>query len=77
MNLREFIDDLEKLIADQPQVETMQVIYSIDDEGNEFSNEIYAPSFGRFEDGEFRGWYDDTTDFNHHFDARDNAICIN
>ena len=84
MNLREFIDDLEKLIADQPQVETLQVIYSEDDEGNGFREVTYAPSFGRFEygefrveDGEFRDEYDDTTDLNPHFDARDNAICIN
>ena len=77
MNLREFIDDLEKLIADQPQVETMQVIYAKDDEGNGFREVTYAPSFGRFEDGEFRDEYVDTTDFNPHFDARDNAICIN
>jgi len=74
MKLKEFIDNLNKLIADDPEVLNLDVIFSIDDEGNGFNHINFSPSIGVFDD-EGNGDFIDEPG-NH--DKKDiNAICIN
>lgn len=54
MNLKEYIDNLLKLVETNQEALTMQVITSSDDEGNSYNRVAYTPSMGRLHsDGDF------------------------
>jgi hypothetical protein len=66
MTLREFKENLEEFIKLNPNSLDLEVITSIDDEGNAFNRVYCTPSKGEYLDGEF--------------DAEGtivNAVCIN
>lgn len=52
MKLREYIEQLQQFIKDNPGSENLTVIYSVDDEGNYFHKVHYPPTLGIYEDGE-------------------------
>ena len=67
MKLREYRVMMEKLINDDSKTLDMDVVYSTDDEGNNFQPVHYGPCKGRWEDfGEFSQEEEDC-----------NAVCIN
>lgn len=73
MTFKEYLANLNKFAEEHPEALELDVIASIDDEGNGYNKVQYYPSVGRFEDGEFRGLDEDSDD-----DEEDtNAICIN
>ena len=43
MKLKDYLSHLNKLVYDNPKLLEADVIYSIDDEGNEFKKVVYSP----------------------------------
>jgi hypothetical protein len=82
LKLKEYVDNLVKLLKDNPEYASLDVVYSRDDEGNGFDKVHYTPAVGNH-DGEHRG---DFTQYNTDpdIDPEDtctkeeiNSICIN
>jgi hypothetical protein len=71
MKLREYLDDLNKLINSNPQTLDMEVIYSSDDEGNNYHKVIYLPSTMKAED--INSYHLEIIDE----DTNHNVVCIN
>jgi len=76
MTLKEYVDTLNQFLNKNPDCADFQVVTSNDDEGNEYTPIIYAPS---------RGMYNDDKDFTsasmieeYGFEESDlNAVCVN
>jgi len=79
MKLKEFLDNLNKLVKDHPEYLELDVITSKDAVGNGFEEVYFGPSVGVFtEDSEFVS--SDSEDFGEEYEYTDkdvNAICIN
>lgn len=75
MILREFIENLHKFVKENPETLDMQVITSMDDEGNGFNPITYTPSKGIYENKEFIS-LNEYKDWGRS-DYETNAICIN
>jgi hypothetical protein len=75
MLLKEFIENLNKFIKENPETLEMQVVTSKDDEGNGFNPVYFEPSKGIFEDGDFISFeqYEDYDREN----SDTNAVCVN
>ena len=69
MKLKDYAEKLSKLAERCPDVE---VIYSGDDEGNDFQAVSYSPTLGFYEKGEFRSYDPDNKDT-----VTINAVCLN
>jgi len=65
MKFKDFVEAVNKLLADNPAAGEFNTIYSGDDEGNYFQEVFYDPGPVRVEDGEADP------------DGEPNAICIN
>jgi len=72
MKFKEYLDQLNQLGADNPQVLELTVVYSKDEEGNGFNELHYTPTVGHF-DGEYNGEFTDELEE----DQEVNAICVN
>jgi hypothetical protein len=78
MKLKEYIKGLKDIEKKHPDLE---VVYSIDDEGNDYSKVYFSPTLGCFKEegygseflaeGEFDDWKDEQDDL------VVNAVCIN
>ena len=66
MKLRNFLLNLNHHIKQNSDILDYEVIYSCDDEGNEFKKVYFEPTIGQFENREFETQCD-----------KPNAICIN
>lgn len=75
MTLKEFIENLNEFVRENPETLDMQVITSMDDEGNEFNLVHYTPSKGIYEDGEFIT-SDQYEDYERN-SSEANAVCVN
>jgi hypothetical protein len=75
MTLKEFIENLNKFVAENPETLEMQVVTSKDDEGNSFNLVHYEPSKGIFEDRDFIS-FEQYEDFERE-SSETNAVCIN
>ena len=69
MKLKEYLENINKLAAENPEALEFEVISSIDDEGNGYKRIYYSPSLGSYDDGEF--FVSDA------YRLEFNAICIN
>ena len=67
MKLKDFVDILNQLMKDRPETAELQVVYAIDDEGNDFTPIYCTPSVGNYEA--------DSLDFRE--EVNGNAVCIN
>jgi len=83
ITLKKYIEQLQKLIEKHPKCENFQIVYSHDDEGNEYQRVINEPNLIQLHDPnqisyrylEVVGHYDE--DFND-VDLKDcNAVIIN
>lgn len=75
MTLQEYINSLNKVIENHPEAAEYVVVYSIDDEGNNFQEVHFTHILGYFDEEDFISHEDD-------FEEREieqtfNAICIN
>jgi hypothetical protein len=66
MKLKKYIKILNELVEKNPELLEAKVIYSIDDEGNNYNHVNFGPSPGHYDDGDFDQESKDI-----------NAICIN
>lgn len=75
MTLREFMENLNELIKENPETLDMEVVTSRDDEGNGFNRVYFTPSKGIYEDNDFIpfGSYEDYE----RNECDTNAVCIN
>ena len=75
MTLKEFLENIDKMVKENPAILDMTVVTSKDDEGNGYNEVYYTPSTGRFEDREFttEEYYEDELPN----DWKPNAICVN
>jgi hypothetical protein len=75
MKLKEFIENLNEFVKENPEALELDVYTSKDDEGNGHNSVVCEPVLGNFEDGVFSsveqiedaGWED----------VELNAVCIN
>ena len=75
MTLQEFINNLYEFVKENPEALDMQVITSIDDEGNGYNLIHYTPTKGIYEDREF---IQSTQYEDYERDGNEtNAVCIN
>lgn len=75
MTLKEFIENLNKFVKENPETLEMQVVTSKDDEGNGFNLVQCEPSKGIFEDREFIS-SEQYEDYERE-DSETNAVCVN
>ena len=75
MTLKEFIENLNKFVKENPETLEMQVVTSKDDEGNGFNLVYYKPSKGIFEDRDFIS-FEQYEDFERD-ENETNAVCVN
>jgi hypothetical protein len=75
MKLKEFIENLQKFVEQNPKALKMEVVTSKDDEGNGYNIVYYGPSIGNYDSGvftshsEFEDWNLDDDDLN--------SVCLN
>ena len=75
MTLEKYLKHLNKIVEKNPDVLKYNVIYSKDDEGNEFEEVSYKPTLGFLdEDNEFTSVEDEDWQ---ELDEEPNVICIN
>lgn len=80
MKLKDFLENINQMIQENPDLLEFEVVYAKDDEGNEFDNITYEPSLGYFDVADwnfihkdnFEEMQDDGWD-----DLEVNSICIN
>lgn len=75
MTLKEYLLHLQTLIKDNPEAMDLEVVSSIDQEGNAFFKVFETPAIGVFENGQF---YPDDSLEEDGYDKNDiNAISLN
>lgn len=75
MTLRKFIRNLNKFVEKNPESLSMQVVTSIDNEGNGYNFVHYSPTKGVYKDGNFISFEEyDGYDIDN---SETNAVCIN
>lgn len=72
MKLKEYVENLNKFIEQNPEALEMKAVYSGDDEGNSFSSVHYTPSLGYY-DIDDRVWYNVEDSES----GVPNAVCVN
>ena len=78
MTLKEYVDNLNKILADNPKAAEYEVVTSIDDEGNGYNRINYGPTLGiLFDYNEFSPYDPDDEDNEEFVEDDINAICVN
>jgi len=67
MILKEYLNHLNTLAKDKPELLDLLVITASDDEGNSFNPVVYTPIAGNYNNGEFIADHHQTL----------NAVCLN
>lgn len=75
MTLKKYLKHLNKIVEKNPEALKYELIYSSDDEGNEFKAVSYKPSLG-FLDGDLEFTSVKDEDFKE-LEEEPNVICIN
>ena len=71
MKLQEYLDNLLLMVKNNPKIAEFEVIYSHDDEGNEFQKVGMPPSLMRIDDLSHDRYLEPS------FEKDFNAICVN
>lgn len=74
MKLKEFYDALTVLVKENKEILEYDVIYSCDDEGNDFQMVHYTPAIGNLNGNVFNGR---TSEDFIELGLKENCICIN
>ena len=79
MKLKQYLENLNDLVKEDPTALNMEVVAAIDDEGNGYNAIHYSPSLGVYndEDREFSSDKEDWEECNEDEEFKPNAICIN
>lgn len=54
MRLQEFVQNLQRILTDNPEYSELEVVTAIDEEGNGFNAVGFTPTLGIWEDDSFR-----------------------
>lgn len=76
MKLKEYIEQLNEIIKENPKYENLDVLFAKDDEGNEFGFIGFAPSLGNISDDMDFTQVENFEDIDEE-DRIVNAICVN
>ena len=79
MKLKEFLNNIQEMVKEDPSLLEKNVIFAKDDEGNGFEEVYYGPSIGVLTE-DFEYVPSDSKDFEEEYEytKKDiNAICIN
>lgn len=71
MKFKEWIEELNKFLKENPEIENYEVITAVDPEGNGYYEVDYLPTIGQFEEGEFISKEDVE------YCETPNAVCVN
>jgi len=74
MKLKEYLEELNKIIEQNPEALEMEVIYAKDDEGNGYQKVNFSPSLGW---ADIRHYYIDYFEENGRTEEEPNCVCIN
>lgn len=79
MNLREYLEKLNKLVEENPNYLELEVIYSSDDEGNSYSNIHHEPTPVFIEEDEGDKYCYDKENYEEEYEEEfvPNSICVN
>ena len=78
MKLKEFIDNLNNFVTENPESLDLDVVYSTDDEGNGYNKVNFEPCLGFYEDREFKSVAYDEEDEDVEIPLDEyNSVCIN
>ena len=78
MKLKEFLENINTMVKNDPSLLELEVITSDDDEGNGFTNVYYPPGVGNYDEDDkaFKPHNPDELDEDDN-QAVINAICVN
>jgi len=78
MTVKEYIEELNKAVHEDPSLLDKEVVYSADDEGNNFQRVCYTPTKGYF-DGESFISDENLEEDDEYFDEEtfNRVLCIN
>jgi hypothetical protein len=76
MKLGAYIKTLQQMVKENPELKNYEVVYSADDEGNQFQVVYFSPTVGQYKDGEFMT-SGDLESFDMDSNFKNNAVCIN
>lgn len=78
MTLEKFLENINKLVKENPEILDYEVIYARDDEGNGYQEVAFEPSIGIFDD-ESRGEFicESHVEDYERDKSEINSICIN
>lgn len=81
MKFKEYVEQLLALLHEKPATGDMEVVYSSDDEGNNYQKVVYDPGLVGHFDGNYRGDFVPQSEAEKHPgdypDFKPNAVCIN
>lgn len=75
MKLKEYIENLNEFVKENPDALDLDVLTSIDDEGNGFNMVSFSPSKGYYDGNDFI--YDQNLKEYGYDDSDINAVCVN
>lgn len=81
MKLKEYLSHLKKAVDADNSLLDMELVYAIDDEGNDFRQVNFLPTLGIFKQGEFIS-KDEIEEYNEDYETEYsdndiNSLCIN
>lgn len=81
MKLKEYLSHLKKAVDADNSLLDMELVYAIDDEGNDFRQVNFLPTLGIFKQGEFIS-KDEIEEYNENYETEYsdndiNSLCIN
>ena len=81
MKLKEYLSHLKKAVNADNSLLDMELVYAIDDEGNDFRQVNFLPTLGIFKQGEFIS-KDEIEEYNEDYETEYsdndiNSLCIN
>lgn len=77
MKFKDYVKTLNEILATNPESAEYDVIYSIDEEGNDFKNIYYTPTVGYYDSGGFISVEQFEEYEDEGYDCIINSVCVN
>lgn len=75
MKLREYLEELNTMVQERPEILDYELVYSSDDEGNYYHKIFYTPGIGYF--SEDYVYYEEGGEEFVEFEFTPNVVCMN
>lgn len=76
MKVKEYLDNFNELIKERPEILEYDLVYSSDDEGNNYNKIFYTPGIGYY-DKDDNQYYDEDGEYFIEEEYVANSVCIN